>query len=172
MQVPIGAPQIEPTYSKIGFPSRKCVTKSSCLGLKKSVVRIEARPVVPSELVEGQLIDTPIGHCCADFQSQLHQTQCDGFPIRPLKWFTSQKGNHDSTTSTKLEVAQCFRKSKERLGLDCGSRSVNIPTETAIQAAQRAMRIDANHDNEGCFAVSGCNYQRYRPAILRIGPTV
>ena len=109
---------------------------------------------------------------CAYFQSQLHQTQCNGFPIRPLKWFSSQEGNHDGTMLTKLEVAQYFRESKERLGRDCYSRSVNIPAETAIQTTEGAMGINANHDNEGFFAVSGCDYQRYRPAILRTEPAV
>ncbi len=73
---------------------------------------------------------------------------------------------------TMLEVAQYFRESEDRLGLDRGSGAVNIPAETAIQTTEGAMGINANDDNEGCFAVRVFNYQRYRPAILRTGPTV
>lgn len=90
----------------------------------------------------------------------MHQTQCYGFPIRPLKWFPTQEGNHNGTTLKELEVAQYFRELEDRLGLDRGSGAVNLPAETAVAAGERAMRIDANHDNEGRFVVRGFDYQR------------
>ncbi len=62
MQVSIGAAQIEPPSPKIRLPSRECLAKGFCLRLKKSVVRIEIGSIVSSELVEGQLIHSPIGH--------------------------------------------------------------------------------------------------------------
>lgn len=62
MQVTIGTSQIEPSSLEITLPSRECLSKGFCLRLKKSVVRIEFGSVVPTELVEGQLIYSPVGH--------------------------------------------------------------------------------------------------------------